>query len=60
MQSHDISFRPELPASFSKSIDRLGAGGLDKLVLRFDHVFWDRDVDWFNYIAPEDLRYDWT
>ena len=38
----------------------MGPGVLDKLVLRFNHVFWDRDIDWFNYIASIENRYDWT
>lgn len=24
---------------------------MDKLILEFDHVFWDENVDWFNFIA---------
>ncbi len=38
----------------------MGAGVLDKLVLKFDKVFWDPDADWLNYISPASERYDWT
>ena len=24
---------------------------LDKLILEFDQVFWDKDYDWFNFVA---------
>lgn len=36
-----ISFAPALPAEKLASIRRLGMGTLDKLYLKFDHVFWD-------------------
>jgi monoamine oxidase len=55
-----IGFNPALPTSFSNSVHRLGSGVLDKLVLKFNEVFWDAHCDWFNYISQEDRPYNWT
>ena len=41
-----IGFDPELPDAKRRSIARLGMGLLDKLYLRFDTAFWDKDVTW--------------
>ena len=29
----------------------MGVAQMDKLILEFENVFWDEEVDWFNYIA---------
>ena len=34
-------FTPELPTRKKVAIDRIGFGAENKVVLRFDHVFWD-------------------
>ncbi len=52
-----ISFAPALPEAKTQAIQRLGMGLLDKIVLRFNRVFWDADADYLNYIAP--TRGDW-
>ncbi|MCW1958707.1 MAG: FAD-dependent oxidoreductase, partial [Mycobacterium sp.] len=44
LKSGAIRFDPPLPAAHARAIDRLGFGRFEKLVLRFDAVFWD-DVD---------------
>lgn len=44
LKSGTIRFDPPLPAGHTRAIDRLGFGRFEKLVLRFDSVFWD-DVD---------------
>ncbi|WP_164659969.1 FAD-dependent oxidoreductase [Tropicibacter sp. Alg240-R139] len=46
-----ITFAPPLPAKKQKAIAQLGMGLLDKVYLRYDSVFWDRDVTWI--ITPE-------
>ncbi|MEM8859877.1 MAG: FAD-dependent oxidoreductase, partial [Chloroflexota bacterium] len=38
-----IQFKPELPAYKRDAIDRLGMGTLDKIYLKFDEVFWDKE-----------------
>lgn len=41
-----IAFTPPLPRAKQHAIEVLGMGVLDKVYLRYDHVFWDRDVTW--------------
>ena len=41
-----LAFEPALPRAKRAVIDRLGMGLLDKVVLQFDDVFWERDVSW--------------
>mmetsp|Transcript_15434 Transcript_15434/g.26508 ORF Transcript_15434/g.26508 Transcript_15434/m.26508 type:complete len:643 (-) Transcript_15434:35-1963(-) len=57
LQSGAVTFDPPLPHWKIRSINNLGMGLLDKLVLCFEHVFWDGKVDWIGYArdagAPE-------
>lgn len=52
-----ITFAPGLPERKTQAIQRLGMGVLDKVVLRFNRVFWDADADYLNFIAP--VRGNW-
>jgi len=47
-----IEFTPALPAWKQEAIEKLGFGDLNKLVLQFDHVFWDDSVDFFGVTPP--------
>lgn len=58
LQSRDIEFEPELPKDIVRAIDAMGSGILEKLVLKFDEVFWNPNLNWLNYIA--EVPYDWT
>ena len=40
LKSDAVRFTPPLPGSVRRSIERLGVGTLDKVVLHFDDVFW--------------------
>lgn len=46
-----VTFTPVLPAAKVTAINRLKMGVLNKTYLRFPHVFWDRDVEWLDYIG---------
>lgn len=46
-----IRFDPPLPPAKQAAIAALGMGLLDKLYLRYDAVFWDREVTWI--LTPE-------
>jgi monoamine oxidase len=59
LQSGSIGFRPELPAVIRSAIAALGSGVLNKVILRFDEVFWDDDVDWIEHI-PSLGQPQWT
>ncbi len=44
MQARVIEFQPALPAEHLAALDRLDMGNLEKVLLRFDSVFWPEDV----------------
>ncbi|KAF7092217.1 hypothetical protein CFC21_094724 [Triticum aestivum] len=57
LKAHAIKFSPSLPDWKTSSIDRLGFGVLNKIVLEFPEVFWDENVDYFGATAEQtDLR----
>lgn len=53
LKAGHIAFSPGLPRRKQQAIDRLGMGLLDKLYLRFDNIFWDKDVEWLTYVTPK-------
>jgi polyamine oxidase len=59
-----IRFEPPLPDDKLAAIDRLGMGVLDRVVLEFDEVFWDDDVEVIGFVGNEPGLfvewYDWT
>jgi monoamine oxidase len=40
LQSGDVAFDPALPVEKSDAIDRMNAGSIGKVVLKFDNVYW--------------------
>jgi polyamine oxidase len=48
-----ITFEPELPGDKLAAIGRLGMGVLDRVILEFDEVFWDEDVELIGYVGDE-------
>jgi polyamine oxidase len=53
LKAGTIEFVPPLDDERAGAIDRLGMGLLDKVYLRFDEAFWDRDADLLGYIGPK-------
>ena len=51
LKSGSIKFEPALPEAKRAAIKRMGFGLLDKVCLRFDTMFWDRDATWIG--TPE-------
>ncbi|KAJ8120022.1 hypothetical protein ONZ43_g3163 [Nemania bipapillata] len=48
-----IEFQPPLPKKKTEAISRLGFGILNKIILVYDHAFWDTDADIFGCLrAP--------
>ena len=45
-----ITFKPALPDDLRQSINVIGIGKMDKLIIEFEKSFWDMSVDWFNFI----------
>ncbi|XAR61683.1 Spermine oxidase [Bertholletia excelsa] len=53
LKAEAIKFSPPLPQWKNLSIQRLGFGVLNKVVLEFPEVFWDESVDYFGATAEE-------
>ena len=47
----DVEFKPPLPAWKQNAIDSIGFGLLNKVFLKFEHVFWDIDNDYVGYAS---------
>lgn len=57
LKAGSIAFAPALPARKREAIARLGMGLLNKVCLRFDRIFWDREAVWIGYVGPERGRF---
>ncbi|CAN0906448.1 Lysine-specific histone demethylase 1 homolog 3 [Linum grandiflorum] len=53
LKAESIKFSPSLPQWKQSSIQRLGYGVLNKVVLEFERVFWDDSVDYFGATAED-------
>ncbi|XP_020572869.1 lysine-specific histone demethylase 1 homolog 3 [Phalaenopsis equestris] len=53
LKANTIKFSPPLPDWKESSIQRLGFGVLNKVVLEFPSIFWDETVDYFGATAEE-------
>ncbi|KAM3237005.1 lysine-specific histone demethylase 1 3 [Capsicum annuum] len=53
LKAEAIKFSPPLPHWKDLSIQRLGFGVLNKVVLEFPEVFWDDSIDYFGATAEE-------
>ncbi|CAM8981727.1 unnamed protein product [Rhodiola kirilowii] len=53
LKADAIKFQPPLPQWKRSSIQRLGYGVLEKVVLEFPVAFWDESVDYFGATAEE-------
>ncbi|KAG0572419.1 hypothetical protein KC19_VG093600 [Ceratodon purpureus] len=51
LKAGTVQFSPRLPVWKTASIERLGFGVLNKVVLEFPSVFWDESVDYFGAAA---------
>ncbi|XP_061972112.1 lysine-specific histone demethylase 1 homolog 3-like isoform X2 [Populus nigra] len=56
LKAEAIKFSPPLPQWKRSSIQRLGFGVLNKVVLEFPDVFWDDSMDYFGATAEETDR----
>ena len=54
LQARRVRFGADLSRSRQAAIDGLGMGLLNKCVLRFDRVAWPADVDWIQWMGPQD------
>lgn len=54
LKARDIAFGADLAPSREEAITMLDMGLLNKCWLRFDRVAWPADVDWIEWVGPED------
>ena len=54
LQSGKIAFNPTLPASKHEAIRETRMGVFNKIFLKFDAVFWDKDYELIGYIGSSD------
>lgn len=59
LKAQTIKFSPSLPEWKYSSIQRLGFGVLNKVILEFPQVFWDDSVDYFGATAEETDQRGW-
>jgi monoamine oxidase len=60
LKARVVRFEPALPDEVQGAIDRLGMGGLTKVVARFPRRFWPRDVDRLARTPALDERGQWA
>ena len=53
LQSGSVKFIPALPKEKRDALKRLDPGNHEKIFLKFPSVFWDKDVEVFQYAARE-------
>lgn len=52
LKAGTIRFDPPLADAQAAAVERIGMGLLNKLVLRFDRLFWPAGTDWHTHLAP--------
>lgn len=50
-QENVVQFDPPLPDWKRSAIQRLGFGNLNKVILCFDHIFWDTNTNLFGHVG---------
>lgn len=61
LKRNSIQFNPPLPPAKQAAIQRLGMGLLNKAYLRFNKVFWPKELDWLEYLSPDAGRWaEWV
>ncbi len=58
LQKGVVAFDPPLPPAKQAAIDSLGMGLLNKVYLRFPHIFWPTEPDVLGYISP--VKGEWA
>lgn len=56
LKDGSIKFIPELPGEKLASIDRLGFGVLNKIILLFPYTFWETELDTFGRVNDTRVR----
>lgn len=56
LKSNSINFEPKLPEPVIESINRLGFGNLEKVIIKFSKQFWPNDSDSFYNMSGNPFR----
>jgi polyamine oxidase len=60
VRSGAVAFQPGLPSGVLDSVNTMGSGAMEKVILRFDHRFWDRGAHVMGLTGtPEGRFLDW-
>jgi hypothetical protein len=51
LKADTIAFAPPLPATKRESIAKLGMGILNKIAIRFEDTFWEKNHDWIGKVC---------
>ncbi len=57
LKSGNVAFTPQLPSEKQIAISSLGAGAVDKIILKFDEAFWEEQVAFF--VTTQNSRFWW-
>jgi monoamine oxidase len=57
LQSGSVVFAPELPDPKRQAIAALGTGLVNRVVLQFPHVFWDRNAEIIGHVDAQKGRW---
>ncbi|KAJ3332917.1 Lysine-specific histone demethylase 1A [Gonapodya sp. JEL0774] len=49
---HEVMFDPPLPPRIRTAVEGLGAGLLDKIVLKFETAWWSSEIDFTSMFSP--------
>ncbi len=60
LQSGAVTFEPALPDGVAGSIARLGMGRYEKLITRFDRVFWPADAAFLRFLSEPASRFSFV
>ena len=60
LRSGAVAFEPGLPSTVEDAVDSLGSGAMEKVIVRFDRVFWDRGAHCIGLAGTPHQRFlDW-
>lgn len=58
LKQKSIDWQPALPENFTRSIDKVGMGVVNKVALLFPRAFWDREVQYYGFHSPVMGKYN--
>jgi monoamine oxidase len=53
LKAGDVKFVPDLPERYTKIIEKIGVGNMNKLFVRFGKKFWGGISGWLNFVTKD-------